>query len=91
MQLQVAMFLHVMFRSIEQRFLSLVIAPDFLIGKWFQYLTEIAGLKTITVNSESKLSILFIFLYYIKCYLETNENSVSFTIFLYIFFYVKNT
>lgn len=54
MQLQVSVFLNVMFRCIEQKFLALIIAPEYLMTKWYQYLTYEGGLKTVVVNSQSE-------------------------------------
>lgn len=54
MQLQVSVFLNVMFRCIEQKFLTLIIAPEYLMTKWYQYLTNEGGLKTVVVNSQSE-------------------------------------
>lgn len=54
MQLQVAVFLNLMFRYVEQKFLTLIIVPEYAVVKWNQYLTDIAGLTTVIVNSESK-------------------------------------
>lgn len=53
MQLQVSAFLNVLYRNID-KLLTLIIAPDYAVGKWQRYLIDIAGFKHIIVKEESK-------------------------------------